>query len=597
MRMEVHLQQRLEQRMHLSLQMIQNLELLQLPIMDLREIVLQELEANPALEERRDVDEPETAEPTAEDNAAAEKAAEDEAARQEMLASVEDQWAESERRTRRSDGGEDAERRMEMMNNLCQETASLREHLVRQLSLLDPEPGLRPFCEHVIENIDDAGYIRSSLEEMAASLPQDLREGEPADLLVRRIERAVAIIQTMEPRGVAARSVKECLLLQLDESNPEYPLLRKLIEHHFEDVGANRLPRIVKAFMADPEILDLLGYNKEAPDPNLVLEDVKSLIGSISKLNPKPGASYSGDRVPKVFPEVVIKQVDGKYEIVLEDGWLPAISVNRNYEDLLRDKKLTEKERERIGAMARDDRYSREERELFAELARGKRIMPGDRLKIAELLKTDKPADNERGLLEEIAKEPAFSKEEREFLKRKMDAGRKLITAIEQRRGTIYRITSEILKRQLDFFGKGVEHLRPLKMQEVADAVGIHLSTVSRAIHDKWVETPRGVFPLKFFFASAAPKAEAGPFPPALGPRNLSLPGDAGAEAPDEQTRRALMEKIREIVDAEDRKNPLSDLEIVKRLKDQHRVTAARRTVAKYREEMGIPSSRLRKQY
>ncbi|HYE98980.1 MAG TPA: hypothetical protein VEJ18_08720 [Planctomycetota bacterium] len=597
MRMEVHLQQRLEQRMHLSLQMIQNLELLQLPIMDLRELVLQELEANPALEERRDVEEPETAEQTAAESAAEEKAAEDEAARQEMLASVEDQWAESERRTRRSDGGEDAERRLEMMNNLCQETASLREHLLRQLSLLDPEPGLRPFCEHVIENIDDAGYIRSSLEEMAASLPEEIREGEPPDLLVRKVERAVAIVQTMEPRGVGARSVKECLLLQLDEANPEYPLLRKLIEHHFEDVGANRLPRIVKAFMADPETMELLGYN-EPPNPDLVLEDVKSLIGSISKLNPKPGASYSSDRVPKVFPEVVIKQVDGKYEIVLEDGWLPSISVNRNYEDLLRDKKLTEKEREQVGAMARDERYSKEERELFAELARGKRIMPGDRIRIAELLKTDRPGERERGLLEEIAKEPAFSKEEREFLKRKMDAGRKLITAIEQRRGTIYRITSEILKRQMDFFEKGVEHLRPLKMQEVADAVGIHLSTVSRAIHDKWVETPRGVFPLKFFFASAAPKADpASAPPPLLGARPLPLPGEAGADAPDEQTRLALMEKIREIVDAEDKKNPFSDLEIVKRLKDQHRVTAARRTVAKYREEMNIPSSRMRKQY
>ena len=172
-----------------------------------------------------------------------------------------------------------------------------------------------------------------------------------------------------------------------------------------------------------------------------------------------------------------------------------------------------------------------------------------------------------------------------------MDSGRKLITAIEQRRGTIYRISNEILKHQLDFFENGIEHLRPLKMQDVADVVGIHLSTVSRAISEKWVETPRGIFPLKFFFASAAPRREPGNgmpggFPP--------LPGEANGE---EKTRLALMEKIKEIVSAEDKKNPLSDLEIVRRLNATHSISAARRTIAKYREEMNIPSSRIRKQY
>jgi RNA polymerase sigma-54 factor len=181
-------------------------------------------------------------------------------------------------------------------------------------------------------------------------------------------------------------------------------------------------------------------------------------------------------------------------------------------------------------------------------------------------------------------------------MKQRIDKGRKLITAIEQRRGTIYRITSEILKRQMDFFEQGVEHLKPLKMQEVADALGIHLSTVSRAISEKWVETPRGIFPLKFFFASAAPKAEpqGGPSSPFSFP---SSDGKAVGEPQDEQTRLALMERIREVLEGEDRKNPLSDLEIVRQLKDKFRISAARRTIAKYREEMNIPSSRLRKQY
>ena len=593
MRMDVNLQQRLEQRMHLSQQMLQNLELLQLPIMDLRDIILQELEENPTLEEKAEGEEPvETTRKDAEEQAAHE---DEEAAKREMLEAVEDQWSDSERRTRRSDSAEDAERRMEMMNNLAGTSTSLREHLLQQIALLEVEPGLRPYCEHVVENIDDAGYVLTTLEDMVASLPPELRQDAP-ELVAKRIERALGLVQTLEPRGVGARSVKECLLLQLDEGNPEFPLLRKLIESHFEDVGANRLPRIVKAFLGDPEVLALLGYKGE-PDPGMVLEDVKALIASVSRLNPRPGSTYSSDKIPKVFPEVVIKQVDGKYEIVLEDGWLPPISVNRNYEEMVRERKLSDVEKERVGAMAKDPKWGKEERDLWAELARGKRIMPGDRVKIGEMLKGEKPAEEERPLLNDLARDPAFNKDDRDFIKRKMDAGRKLITAIEQRRGTIYRITSEILKRQMDFFENGVEHLKPLKMQEVADAVGIHLSTVSRAISEKWVETPRGVFPLKFFFASAAPRAEVVPQPfgaplPAPG----SMPSDDGA-APDDQTRLALMEKIREIVDAEEKKNPLSDLDIVRLLKERHRVTAARRTVAKYREEMGIPSSRLRKQY
>ena len=595
MKMEVHLSQRLEQRMHLSQQMLQNLELLQLPIMDLRDLILQELEENPTLEERRDVDEPETLSSSEAAADVEEKATAEDVAKQEILEDVEDQWSESERRTRRTDSAEEAERRMEMLNNLCQESTSLREHLQQQLALMELEPGIRPFCAHVIEGVDDAGYIRDSLEDMVLSLPEEVR-GEPPEVLLRKIERAVTIIQSLEPKGVGARSVKECLLLQLDPANPEYPLLCKLIVNHFEDVGANRLPRIVKAFQSDPEVLALLGYQSE-PDPGLVLEDVKSLIGSISKLNPKPGATYSSDKVPKVFPEVVIKQVDGKYEIVLEDGWLPPISVNRNYEELLKERKLTPSEREKVGVMARSDTFAKETRDMFAELARGKRIMPGDRAKIGELLKTPKGTEEERRLLADIAKEPTFNKDEREFMKRKVDAGRKLITAIEQRRGTIYRITNEILKRQTEFFEQGVEHLKPLKMQEVADTLGIHLSTVSRAISEKWVETPRGVFPLKFFFASAAPRAEAAPSPFGFVPTDSPGHQAADADAPDERTRLALMEKLREIIDAETKANPLSDLEIVRLLKDQHRITAARRTIAKYREEMGIPSSRLRKQY
>jgi RNA polymerase sigma-54 factor len=595
MKMEVHLQQRLEQRMHLSQQMLQNLELLQLPIMELRDVILKELEENPTVEETQDVEERETPATEAEREPQTEAQEFEESAKTEMIESVEEQWADSERRTRRSDSAEDAERRMEMLNNASEGTASLRDHLINQLSLLELPEEDRAYCEHVIQNIDDNGYLSFSLEDVVGSLPEALRREAP-EILARKVEHALTIIQQMEPRGVGARSIKECILLQLNLYDKDYPLLRKLIENHFEDIGANRLPRIAKAFAADPEVLAELGIKGE-PDPNFILEYVKSLIAHVSKLNPKPGATYSADKVPKVFPEVIIKRVDGKYEIMLEDGWLPPISVNRNYEEKLKERKLTDKEREFVLAMAKSEKFPREQREMLAELGRGKRIMPGDRARFAEMAKDEKLlTDQERTLAADLARDPAFNKDERDYIKQKMDAGRKLITAIEQRRGTIYRITSEILKRQMDFFENGVENLKPLKMQEVADALGIHLSTVSRAISEKWVETPRGIFPLKFFFASAAPRAE-----PVAGSSPFSFPtsdGGGGAGEPqDEQTRLALMEKIREILEGEDKKEPLSDLEIVRQLKDKHRISAARRTIAKYREEMNIPSSRMRKQY
>src|SRR6185295_9540452 len=180
-----------------------------------------------------------------------------------------------------------------------------------------------------------------------------------------------------------------------------------------DDIGANRLPRIVKAFIADPEMMKDLGGSGE-PDPNLVLEDVKVLIAEIAKLNPKPGATYSADKVPKVYPEVVIKQVDGKYEIMLEDGWLPSIAVNRSYEEQLKDRKLTADEREFVGRMVKETKFSREEHDFLAEIARGKRILPHDRVKFTEMVKAGKLTDDEAKLITDLSKEPTFTKDARE---------------------------------------------------------------------------------------------------------------------------------------------------------------------------------------
>jgi RNA polymerase sigma-54 factor len=509
MKIEVHLQHRLEQRMQLSQQMLQNLELLQMPIMALKEKIDEELEENPALEVTVP-DEPETATDVRPET-------DEEQRKREYMESFDEHWAETERRGFRGGGSSEDDKKQEMLQNVGEGPADLRDHLRTQLTLLEVlTEDIRPYLEHLINNIDPTGYLRAPMEEVVASAPEELRGHAPEELK-RRFERALVILQKLEPRGVGARNAKECLLLQLDEGDPQFFAKKRLIERHLDDIANNRLPRIVKEILNDPAALADLGYPPPG-DPAIILEDVKLLIAEIQKLQPHPGSNYASDMAPRVYPEVVIRQVDGKYEIVIEDSYLPPVVVNRGYADMLKDKSL--------------------------------------------------------------------SKDDRDYIRRKLDAGRKLISAIEQRRSTIQRITAEILRHQMDFFEQGIDHLHPLKMQDVADVLRIHVSTVSRAISEKWIETPRGIFPMKFFFASAAPKQEQSV-------RSL-VAGTAPEQ--DEETRLALMEKIRVIIDDEDKKEPLSDLQIAKILR-QKGVAAARRTIAKYREEMEIPSSRLRKQY
>ena len=220
MRMEVHLQQRMEQRMHLSQQMLQNLELLQLPLMELRDLIVEELQENPTLEEKQDVEE---GEPSTQADPPEETA--EDIARREMMESVEEQWADSERRTRRTDSAENAERRMDMLNNLCSESTSLREHLLSQLVMLDVDEETRIICDHVIQNMEDDGYLRISVQDVAGSLESEILD-DPHEIVIRKVEHALTIVQSMEPRGVGARSIKECLLLQLKDTDPWTPLVQ-----------------------------------------------------------------------------------------------------------------------------------------------------------------------------------------------------------------------------------------------------------------------------------------------------------------------------------------------------------------------------------
>lgn len=487
MRLEAGLHQRQEMRLRLAPQVIQSIELLQLPLHALEEAIKEELVDNPTLELKEEQEDPEArsaADAEAKADAKAEAAGES-ADRLETLRALEAQWDEGPRR-RAAAGGDGEDPKHELLQNVAGRRRSLADHLVDQLRLLELPPRTYRIAEHVVFSLDANGYLPVSVDEVSASLP-DLFAGRLPDESVREVEAVLRLVQSLDPPGVAARDTRECLRLQLRPSDPDYALKRRLVEEHLDDILENRLPRIAKAL--------------EMP-----LEAVQELLAGLQALNPKPGASFVLAEAPVVSPDVIVREVDGEYEVTLEEGSLPPIMVNPHYLELLQAGKLE-------GA-------------------------------------------------------------EKEYVQRKVEAARRLITAIEQRRFTITRIAREIVRVQRAFLDHGVVELKPMKMQQIADAMSVHVSTVSRAISDKYIQTPRGIFPFKFFFSGGA-DTDAG-----------------GAEA-----KVNVMDRIRELVAHEEKRSPLSDIDLVRLMREKHGLDLARRTVTKYRKALKIPSSRRRKQF
>jgi RNA polymerase sigma-54 factor len=331
----------------------------------------------------------------------------------------------------------------------------------------------------IIYNLDDDGYLKTSPEEVA----RDFGNGATPD----KVETALRLIQKLDPPGVGARDLRECLLLQITPDTPHAELLTMIVSDHLQDVGQNRLPAIERK-------------------TGCALDEIKEALEVLKTLNPRPGGDFKEEVVPNVVPDLIVDQdEDGDYQIRLVDEHIPTLHISRAYQRMLR----------------------------------------------------DRSADSQT----------------REYIQRKIQAARWLIEAIEQRRNTIQRVARAIIDHQKEFLDKGPEFIHPLKMQEIADRVGVHVTTVSRAVDDKWIQTPRGIFPLKRFFGGGTMT-------------------NSGAEVAWE----IVQQKLKEIVDQEDKSNPLSDDEIVQKFAAQG-FKVARRTVTKYRKKMDIPSSRQRKQF
>lgn len=482
MKQTLGLQVRQEQRLTLAPQMIQRIEILQLPLLALQERIDQELEENPVLELKAETEEEEHGRAETETVEASEQA-EDSQTDDEILQKanrLDDEWYEyfSQSTRPRRDYSDEKDPKLEALENTPAPTISLHEHLMNQLSMSSLTGKARKAAEFLIANIDSNGYLRCSLEDVPKNVP---------GATIADAEKALNTIQEMEPPGVGARDLVECLLLQLDERDPNYELLRDLVENHLEDVEKNKLPDIAKSLNTD-------------------IETVKELIHQVATLNPHPGRLYDSEPTRYVVPDITVERRDGEFVIIPHDDTIPQLRISRMYRQMLSDKR------------------------------------------------TDPNT--------------------RDFIQKRVQSAQWLIDSIEQRKETLYRVTKAIVEHQKDFLEHGPGHLKPLKMQEIADKVHVHVSTVSRAISGKYIQTPQGVFEMKTFFT--------------------------GGKATDEgevESWDAVREKLKEIIENEDKRNPYSDEELVRKLKEETGMEIARRTIAKYRKHLRIPSSRKRKQY
>jgi RNA polymerase sigma-54 factor len=492
MRLSFGLEHRQLQVQKLAPRMIQSMEILQLPLQELQERIEQELVENPALE-LQEIDPSLPDEPDERDDPR-EKAIEDkplvvdEAHNNtddfERLLNLDREIPEYfDESTRRSAGRmeEDSERAHDVIANVAERPESLQDYLMHQLGELEVEPDMFTLCERIISTLDpkDGGYFRASLRDL---LPAD---AGPEQL--QKAEKALALVQSLDPPGIASRDLRECLLAQLDSDMLFYEELRALITNHLEDLRDNRLPLIQK----------VTGFQ---------IDEIQEAWAELRKLNPKPGAKFGEVFVANVTPDVFVERgEDGHYKVIVDDSRTPTLHISRYYRERLQSGTATP--------------------------------------------------------------------EEREYIKRKINAAQWLIESIEQRRSTLTKVSQAIVDHQTNFLENGPEFIEPLKMQQIADKVGVHVTTVSRAVDDKYIQTPRGIFPLKRFFVGGTKSGEG-----------------------EDVAWDIIRIRLQEIVDKEDKTNPLSDDELVEELKKQNLVVA-RRTVTKYRQKMDIPSSRQRRDW
>jgi len=454
----------------LSPQLQQSLLILQTPLLELRNLVRQEMETNPVLEELPDqsgLDESDTVESAGDNNFKEEF---------EKLASLDEEWRDYMAQSGSYTRSQEAQDKRQFFFDSIPVQETLQQNLIGQLNQTALSADDRKAAEMIIGNIDDNGFLQSTLEQMA------LNSGIPKE----NFEKLLALIQSFYPPGVGARDLRECLLIQLQRQEKESTLEYKIVSEHMEDLGKRRFPEIARQM-------------------NISVEDVQSAADKIARLNPRPGQIFAAAPQNYVLPDVTVEKVDGDYQIILNDEQIPHLRISNIYKDII--------------------------------------------------------AQDNNGA------------EVKDYIRDKIRSGKFLIRSIHQRQQTISNIAQQILARQRDFFEHGPSHLKPMTMGEIADAIGVHETTVSRAVSGKYMATPQGIFEMKYFFTSGYQTATG---------ESLS--------------NTSVKEAILDLVKHENGNAPLSDQQIVEILNERG-IPIARRTVAKYRDELNILPSNMRRKY
>jgi RNA polymerase sigma-54 factor len=476
MEMKIGLHLRQKQQLVMTPKLQQALKLLQMPAIELQQMLKQEIMENPLLDEEEDLvetqeEEREREEPEA---PADEKASDDDAEEPEEKVD----WEEYLMSGWEIAAGLGEEVQEEFVERVPVAKRSFTDQLISQLRIATDDERTIQIGDYLVGSLDESGYLTCELEEVAGTFRTSVEE----------VEKVLRIIQTFDPPGVGARNLQECLLIQLAARGLEDTLATRIIRDHFDDFKQKKYPDLAKKLKVS-------------------IQEIQTQCKVISTLDPKPGFEISASEPQYVIPDLVVDKVDDKYVVYLNDRNIPRLRINHVYQE--------------------------------------------------ELLKENKDGNREA----------------KDFIQSRLKSARWLIQTIEQRRRTMVKVMECIVDKQRAFFEKGTAHLRPLTLQQVASEINMHESTVSRVTTNKYVQTPRGVFELKYFFSSSL-----------------------GTQDGSEISAKSAKDTIRRIIEREDALNPLSDQKIADILKKDG-LNIARRTVAKYREQLGILPARMRRQY
>lgn len=486
-------QMRLEQRMKLAPRMIQSMEVLQLPLLALQEKIEAELNSNPVLELSEE--QPDTHEPTesAEDDDAYDAVESkelvvdegsnnaDDFNRLENIAPDFDDYFDQAASPRQKINTEASDKKLQALQNTAASQISLHEHLTDQWALIEADEKVKKAGSLIIDYLDEKGFLTVRIEQ--------LHNEEKYGFGIDHLYEALMLVQKLEPTGVGARDVQECLLIQMCQYSDDMSFEMELVEDHFHDLLENRFPQIAKKM-------------------NCSLDRINQAVQNMSKLDTSPGLQIGrNDNHPITADVLVTENSDGTgYEVSLADANMPNLQVNKFYSKMAKSKKVDQKTRS--------------------------------------------------------------------FLQQNIHSAQWLMEAIAQRKNTLLNVATAVVKHQREFFDKGQLYLKPLPMATIADEVGIHIATVSRAVAGKYLQCSQGVLPLRGFFSG-------------------------GTEAKDGSMTswNAVKAKLQQIVEEEDKSKPFSDDQLKDKLAESGIQNIARRTVAKYRKLLNIPAARFRKKF